>query len=281
MRIGAHVSIAGGLTNAIKQAVACGAECFQIFLRSPRGGQPAPLTKPEIIEFKTALKKSGLGPVFVHSSYLVNLASAKPQIIGYSVDSVRDDLDRGSALGLEAVVVHTGSAVNLTHKQGLKNVVKNARKILKGYKGATKLLLEISAGSGDCVGRTLDELSWFLKQIKNKKLGVCLDTAHSFASGYDLASSAGISKYAAQVKKLIGWDKVGLIHANDSKVALGKLVDRHEHLGKGYIGDKGLREFFGRPELKNKCAIIETPKDSESADKKNLAKLRVWRKSRI
>ena len=276
MRTGAHVSIAGGLENAIKQASACGAECFQIFLRSPRGGQPSALTKQEIADFKLALKKSGLGPVFVHSSYLVNLASAKPQIISYSVSSVRDDLERGSLLDLEAVVVHTGSAVNLTHEMGLKNVVKNVRKILKGYKGQTKLLLEISAGSGDCVGRTLDELAWFLKQIKNKKLGVCLDTAHSFASGYDLSTSVGIGKYMSQVKKLIRWDQVGLIHANDSKVALGKLVDRHEHLGQGHIGDKGLREFFRRAELKNKCVIIETPKDSDSADKKNLAKLRSW-----
>ncbi len=278
MKIGAHVSIAGGLTTAIKQAQACGAECFQIFLRSPRGGRPPALTVQQIKEFKTALKASGLGPVFVHASYLVNLASEKKSVVAYSLFSVRDDLERASVLGLEAVVVHTGSAVGITHIAGLKNVVKNVQKILKGYKGSAKLLLEISAGSGDCVGRTLEELAGFLKQIKNKKVGVCLDTAHSFASGYDLAYEVGVKKYFSSVEKLIGWDKVGLIHANDSKVALGKLVDRHEHLGLGEIGEQGLKIFFARQELKNKCVVIETPKEKDDSDIKNLKKLRAWRK---
>ncbi len=278
MKIGAHVSIAGGLTKAIKQAQACGAECFQIFLRSPRGGRPPALTVQQIKEFKIVLKASGLGPVFVHASYLVNLASEKKSVVAYSLFSVRDDLERASVLGLEAVVVHTGSAVGITHEAGLKNVVKNVQKILKGYKGSAKLLLEISAGSGDCVGRTLEELAGFLKQIKNKKVGVCLDTAHSFASGYDLAYEVGVKKYFSSVEKLIGWDKVGLIHANDSKVALGKLVDRHEHLGLGEIGEPGLKIFFARQELKNKCVVIETPKEKDDSDIKNLKKLRAWRK---
>lgn len=271
MKIGCHVSIAGGIANAPERAKNLGCEVFQSFTRSPQGG-PAPKITPEVIgEFKANMKKFGQAGFYIHTPYYINFASANKSIRDASARIVREELERGSLLGAKYVMTHLGSAKDLSRQAGLKAVAQGIAKVLREYKGQTILLLEISAGAGNVIGDTFEELAYILKGVKGKA-HICLDSAHMFASGYDLASDAGFKKTIAEIKKTVGLSNIKLIHANDSKVPLGARKDRHDHIGLGKMGQGAfgrLMKAFPKADL-----ICETEHDLVEQDIARLKKLR-------
>lgn len=282
MLFGMHVSIAGSIALAPQNAHNARCECFQMFSRSPRGGPAPKLTQSLIGEFKSACKKYGFEKYFIHTPYYINLASVSSRIRFGSIKVIREELERGSLLGVEYVMTHLGSAKDLDNTVALKQVGEGLKKILTGYKGNSVLLLEISAGAGKVVGDTFEDLHFLLKQTKlitpKPQVGVCFDTCHAFASGYDLQSKKEVQHTLEQFDQHIGLEYLKLIHANDSKAGLGEHKDRHEHIGMGKIGPEGFRALVNHPKLKKIDMVLETPKDGKEAD--DLAMLIKFRNSK-
>lgn len=266
MNIGSHVSIAGGIFNAPKNSKTVGGNIFQIFSRSPRGG-PAPEITDEIIKlFKTALTENNQELFYIHTPYYINFGSPKKYIYESSIRIVREELERASALGGKAIMTHLGSAVGSQRQLALEQTAEGLKKLLSGYNGKAMLLLENAAGSGEILGNTFTELAGLINSLdKNdqKKVGVCLDTCHAFASGYDVSTKEDLDKLLDEFDKKIGLDKLIVIHTNDSKTPLGDRKDRHEHIGKGHIGLEGFKNIINHPQLKNVDFILETPIDDD------------------
>ena len=269
MKFGAHVSIAGGMPNAPANAAALGCEIFQFFSRSPRGGKAAAITKEIADNFQSECKKYKQAASYIHAPYYINFASENNRIRFGSISIIRDELERASALGVKAIMTHLGSAKDTTPEEAIKITAQGIAKALKGYKGSAKLLLELSAGSGLVIGATFEDMaaiingaeSSFTKATADKKniIGVCLDTAHVFASGYDLRTKKAVDDTLKLFDKTIGLSRLGVIHANDSMVDLGEKKDRHEHIGQGKIGLAGFKALVNHPKLKNIDMIVETP----------------------
>ena len=279
MQIGTHVSIAGGIEKAPGNAAKVGAEVFQIFSRSPHGGPVKPIT-PEIVEkFQVEKKKYNLGNFYIHTPYFINFSSIKNNIYYGSIAVVREELDRGSLLGCRAIMTHLGSFGELSDEEGLEKVSKALAKIMEGYKGTTKLLLEISAGAGKIVGDKFEEIAAILenKQVKKYDVGVCFDTCHAFASGYDIRDKNSVDKTLEKFDKVIGFEKLAVVHANDSKFDFGKKMDRHENIGQGFIGMDGFKALAKHKVLGKMDWILETPKDDLKDDPKNIAILKKLR----
>ncbi len=260
MLFGAHVSIAGGVFNAPANAAEIGCEVFQIFTRSPQGGPASKLTDEILAKFKQEKKKNNMARVYVHAPYYLNLASSKKSIRSSTARVVREDLERASLLGAKALMFHIGSARDVNQEQAEAFVIEGLNKIMNGYSGSTQLLIENSAGAGMVMGDTFEEIATFIKGAKRgKEIGVCLDTQHSFASGYDLRDKASVDKTLKEFAKIVGLKHLVVIHANDSMSDLGSHKDRHENIGKGKIGRKGFKAIVKHPKLKNIDMILETP----------------------
>ncbi|TAK05185.1 deoxyribonuclease IV [Patescibacteria group bacterium] len=275
MKFGAHVSAAGGLWNAPLNAKELGCETYQIFSRPPQGGPAPKLTKELIQQFRKTHEECGFKEFVIHAPYFINFASATPRIRHGSVAVVRDELERGSLLGAASVMFHPGSAKDMGEKEAHKATIEGIKEVLKGYKGSTQLLIEISAGSGMVMGDNFEEIAMFLDKIKVKKLGVCFDTQHAFASGYDLRTKAAVDATVKKLDATIGLERVPMTHCNDSKVELNGKKDRHEHLGEGHIGLDGFKALVQHPKLKHWLFQLETPWDD--ALKKDLALLKKFR----
>lgn len=272
MRIGSHVSIAGGIYKAPGNAAKVGAEVFQIFSRSPHGGPVKPITPDMVKNFQAEMKKHKLDTFYIHTPYFINLSSEKNNIYYGSISVIRQELDRGSQLGCKAVMTHLGSFGELTDKEGLEKVAKAVSKILDGYEGSTQLLLEMSAGAGRIVGDTFEEIAAILenKLLKGINIGVCFDTCHAFTAGYDLRDKKSVEETLKQFDKVIGFDKLVMVHANDSKFDFGKHLDRHENIGQGYIGLVGFKALAHHKVLSKLDWILETPKDNPKDDPRNI-----------
>ncbi|HAU07505.1 MAG: putative endonuclease 4 [Candidatus Yanofskybacteria bacterium GW2011_GWF1_44_227] len=272
MKIGCHVSIAGGIQNAPKRAADLGCEILQLFTRSPQGGAAPELTEELISEFKSETKKWNQENYYIHTPYYINFASVKENVRKASVRVVREELERGSLIGAKYVMTHLGSAKDYKNKgEALDVVVKSIKEIVDGYRGKTVFLLEISAGAGDTIGSTFEDLGYILDNTSDK-IGICLDSAHMFASGYDIKSKDGFEAVMGKIKNTVGLEKIKLIHANDSMVGLGEKKDRHEHIGKGEIGEEGFVSLMAQfPEVD---MILETDHDGVEDDIKKLKKLR-------
>jgi len=271
MKIGAHVSIAGGIANAPQRAADLGCEVFQIFTRSPQGGPAPKLTAEVVQEFKKEMEKHNQENCYIHAPYYINFASSKESTRKSSVRIVREELERGSLIGAKYVMFHPGSAKDLERKNALKITASGVAEVLKGYKGTTELLLEISAGAGEIIGDTFDELESIIKAC-DRKPGICLDSAHMFASGYDIKTKNGFTGVLKTIKRTVGLDSIKLIHANDSKVGLGERKDRHEHIGDGKIGTEGFKNLINLfPETD---FILETQHDKVVEDIKMLKGIR-------
>lgn len=276
--IGCHVSIAGGLINAPARAADLGCETFQIFSRSPQGGAVAPITPELAAEFKAEMSKFNLETFVIHAPYILNFGSAKPQTFHGSVNLVRLDLERGSQLGAKFVMFHPGSFKDLGEKVGMAQAQAGLKKVLDGYKGSTKLLIEISAGAGEIIGDTFEELAELMKLIKSNKHfgGICFDIQHAFGSGYDMRTKASVEKVFKQFDKAIGLKYLAMFHANDSKVELGAHKDRHEHINSGHIGQAGFKavlDFLAKKKIVVPL-ILETDHDKVEEDIKLLKTLR-------
>lgn len=276
-KIGCHVSIAKGLWNAPKNAADLGCEAFQIFSRSPHGGSVPPITEDTVQRFREAMDQYGFDQFVIHAPYIINFGSSNPRVYHGSIHIVRQELERGSLIGAQYVMFHPGS-ISSNPDGGLKQVKEGFKKVLDGYKGSTKLLIENTAGAGSVVGDTFEELADLMKALlKHKGFGgICYDTQHGFGSGYDLRTSQAVTDTFKQFDKQIGLEWLKMFQANDSKVALGSHRDRHEHLEDGLIGAKGfgaLLKFLKTKKL-DVPLILETEHDKVQADIKILKALR-------
>jgi len=286
MRIGIHTSTAGNLANAARKAHELGANCFQIFSASPRMWRTAPPDPAQIEEMQAARAEHDLTPLVIHDSYLINLASSDDAIRAKSIAGFRGELERARAIGAEYLVMHPGSAKgHETLELALETLAKSLENASKGlvFDGFC-LLFENTAGGGATIGRTLEELKT-LRDMAAPKLpfpvGYCLDTCHLFASGYDVATEAGLKETVRQAEKVLGLDRIPVIHTNDSKGTLNSHLDRHENIGKGHIGLEGFRRILNHPQLCAKAFVLETPIDNEGDDQLNVDTLKsLCRKSR-
>jgi deoxyribonuclease-4 len=273
MLFGSHVSAAGGLWNAPENAAAIGCEVFQYFTRPPQGGNPPKLDKETLKKFADACEKHGFETHVIHAPYIINFASVEQRIREASVRIIREELERGSALGSKAVMFHPGSARDVSLETGLKMVSDGINQVLKGYKGSTRLLIEISAGAGNVIGDTFDEVGAILEKC-DEDVGVCFDTAHAFASGYDLRDKKGVKGVFDAFDEQIGLEKLMMSHCNDSKVELGAKKDRHDHLGEGFIGLGGFKAMLAERRLAELFWIVETPVEKQAEDVRKLKQIR-------
>lgn len=283
MLFGSHISAAGGVENAPERAHAVGCEVFQFFSRPPQGGLAPKLTPAQVQLFKDNCKKFSQMESYIHAPYFINFASPKNTTRFGSSSVIREELERGSILGVKYLMTHLGSLREVGEEQGMVYLAEGISRILDGYKGSTQFLMENSAGAGKVIGDTFEELSETIERVeKNKKfknkIGICFDTCHAFTSGYDLRDKAGVKKVLDQFDKIIGLERLKLIHCNDSKFDLGEHRDRHEHLGQGKIGLAGFEVLVREPRLKQINFILETPKDTDQDDPRNLEILKKFRK---
>jgi deoxyribonuclease IV len=282
---GAHMSVAGGLPRAVDRAIAHRCDAFQIFAKNANQWRGRPLDRAEIREFRSRVKASGLGPVVSHASYLINLATTNAALRRQSIDAMGDELDRAEALGLLGVVLHPGCYTIGSADAGLALIADGLLELLRTRRrGRAMVLLEHTAGQGTSLGCTFEQLAAIIARMKcHPRVGVCLDTCHLLASGYDIASQEGYDSTVAQFERVVGLERLRVWHMNDSKRPLASRVDRHEHIGKGHIGLDGFRRIVNDPRFRGMPMLLETPKGPSRAptkievdplDARNLAALR-------
>lgn len=274
MRIGIHTSISGGFDKAVKRLTNLGCNACQIFSRSPRGGKARALDEAEVKLFKDLCHKYDIYPVVVHIPYLVNPATPDQDMHNYAVSQIREDIERADLLGAAYLVLHMGSHKGAGTEKGLSQVIKTFNSALADYHGDTILLLENTSGAGKEVGSTFEQLKIILDGLENQEAGICFDTCHGFAAGYDLSDGAKVRATIEEMDSVIGLSNLKLIHANDSMFALGSTRDRHADIGQGYIGEDGFRALLHHPRLQDIPFILETPADSDQDWARNLATMR-------
>lgn len=274
MNIGAHVSAAGGVWKAPLRAKELGLETFQFFTRSPQGFGSKPLTEEDVSLFRKECETAGFSTYYTHAPYIINLASPTPKTRGMSVSILRTELERGTQLGVTAMMMHPGSSRGEDKEIALAHVADGIKKIMDGYKGTTQFLIEISAGAGDVVGASFEEVAAILDAVDDERIGVCFDTAHAFASGYDLRDTASVKETMKKFDDLVGLDRLVLSHCNDSMVELGARKDRHEHIGDGHIGRDGFAAIVGSKAFSNVHLILETEPEGQAKDVEILYSLR-------
>ena len=283
--IGAHVSAAGSLELSFDKASEMGAECTQIFLSPPRQWFYHKHDQAEILRYKEAAKTTGIGPNFIHGTYLINLATEKKDHLQKSIDWLIYSLNMAGELGISGIIFHTGSHQGRGFEVVSDQIAKTISIIIQqcytsDVEHKPYLILENSAGAGGSVGRNFSELGQILKKVKNKRLKVCLDTAHAYTSGYDIKTNEGLKKVLAEFDKEIGLENLVAIHANDSKFDIGTNRDRHENIGDGFIGKDGFKNLISHPKLKNIPFITEVPGyEGNGPDKKNVDILKSLRQS--
>jgi deoxyribonuclease-4 len=257
--IGAHVSTAGGLSTCVGRAQEMGAECMQIFLSSPQRWQHPKHTDEQVDAFVQLIADSRIAPNFAHASYLINLASGDPLIRQRSVENLSSSAGWADRVGLAGIVVHVGSGRGQTIAEAEVQVASALAEVLRGST-TSGVLLENSAGSGELLGSRFVQIGALFDRLgHDPRLGLCLDTAHTFATGYDLRIDDGIQRAVDEVDQFIGLDRLRLIHANDSKVGLGSAVDRHENIGKGLLGEDAFVKMLAHPGLKDLPWVLEVP----------------------
>lgn len=271
-KIGAHVSAAGGPHNAIINAHDIGCNCVQIFAGSPRSWARSLYKEDQIKKFKEVSTQYSITPLYIHSLYLINLASENKENLKKSIDSLIMDLKNGDLLDSAGVVVHTGSHLGMGFDTIKEELVKTIKHILSETKN-TPLLLENTSGQKGKIG-TLEELEYLLKHIDSDRLGVCLDTAHLFEAGVDIRDNAHLENYVKELKDRNILSKVKLIHLNDSRTKLGSTKDEHENIGDGEIGKDGLKKFITHKELSHLPLILEVPGEKGMPDRDNIDRVR-------
>ena len=276
MRIGAHMSAAGGVTRAVERAVVHRCEALQIFAKNNARWSGRPIDADEARRFRAAVEAAALAPVVSHASYLMNMAARPGPMRDKSIDALVDELERAALLGLAGVVVHPGvRAPDATDDDALALVGAAIRSALARRTGdETMILIEHTAGQGRTVGHRFEHLAGILARVEGSpRVGVCLDTCHLLAAGYDIASAGGYAQTFDAFERLVGVDRLRLVHANDSKRALGSRVDRHEHIGQGFVGLDGFRRLLSDPRLAHLAMVIETHKTPGVCDHPRFARL--------
>lgn len=274
-RIGVHTSIAGGIHKSLERARKLNCNTLQIFSHNPRGWAARDIPQDEISAFIELKKKYDMSPVFIHTSYLINLASEKRILRKKSVKMVKYELDIADKIGAQYVVLHTGSASEDDPKSARKRVIESLIEISDRGKQRSGLILENTAGQRGDITSKLYEIAEIIEKVPTSLIsGICLDTCHAFSAGYDIRNEKGINALSDEIKKFFDTDIVRLLHLNDSKGSLGSGLDRHAHIGKGEIGAKGIRKFLLHPRFNKIPVILETPKKSEVDDIENLRRVK-------
>jgi deoxyribonuclease-4 len=270
-RIGVHTSIAGGVSRSVERAATLNCTTMQIFTHNPRQWRQSPISDEEAERFAYLRRKHDINPVFSHASYLINLASRSNIVLRKSVELLSYELMNADRLGIEYVVLHTGSASGEDDGKARTRAVKSILKSVGAGYFKASLILENTAGERGDITSSIQTLSEIMDRCSCENIaGICIDTCHAFSAGYDLISANGIEDLIHEINEYAGLDKLKLIHLNDSKKSLGSGVDRHEHIGKGFIGMKGFKNILSDRRILNVPIILETPKETEDDDKKNL-----------
>jgi deoxyribonuclease IV len=284
-RLGAHLSIAGGLPRAVDRAVASKCDALQIFTKSAGQWRARLLPREEVAAFRASRERASL-PVVAHNSYLINIAAAEPVLRAKSIAALGEELDRAELLGLDGLVMHPGSYTSGTEAQGLGLIARGLRALLRERpQQRVKVLLEHTAGQGTNLGHRFEHLAAILERLDGSpRIGVCLDTCHLLTAGYDLCSEVGYAATFRDFDRIVGLDRLVLFHLNDSKKPCGSRVDRHEHIGKGCLGLEPFRRIVNDPRFAHHPMVIETPKletpasrrrsDVDPWDRRNLKTLR-------
>lgn len=281
MRLGAHASIAGGLVKAFDRGHTATCDALQIFTKSSRQWQAKPLTGDEIAAWRQRMAEEeasgGIYPVVAHASYLINIASPKAETWRKSYEALKDEVERCEVLGIRCLVLHPGSHVGAGEEAGLANIVRALSQLhadLPGYE--TAVCLEGVAGQGTNLGYSFEQLAWMLDHTQQgERLGICLDSCHLYAAGYDVRTPEGYEETMAAFDRLAGLDRLRVLHLNDCAHPLGSRRDRHAHIGEGTIGLEGMRHFVNDPRLAHLPGLLETDKSQDlHEDIENLARLR-------
>jgi deoxyribonuclease IV len=282
-RIGIHTSIAGDIASSLDSAAKLGANALQIFSASPRmwprGGTR--IAEADAARFRARRAELGLAPLVIHDNYLINLASPDRVMRTRSIQAFHDELVRAVSLGADFLVAHPGSGLGGDRTQAIADIAEGMRHASKGMKlGGLRILVENTSGMGSAVGARFEEVKAILNQTADLPMGVCLDTAHTFEAGYDIATEEGLARTIDAVDRTVGLDRVYVLHVNDSKTALGSRVDRHEHIGRGKIGLQAFGRILNHPRLgpgsqglPGRAFILETPIDKPGDDRRNVRAL--------
>jgi deoxyribonuclease IV len=289
-RLGAHLSIAGGLPRAVDRAEASRCEALQIFTKSAGQWRARPLPAEEVALFRRRVQETGIHPVVAHNSYLINLAAADRQLRSQSVAALAEELDRAEALGLDGLVMHPGSYTSGSEEEGLRLIASGLSALLSSRPArGTRILLEHTAGQGTNLGHRFEQLRAIIDLLDagragSERVGVCLDTCHLTAAGYDIGSEAGYRATFEAFHRIVGLERLRVFHVNDSKKPCGSRVDRHEHIGKGCLGLEPFRRLLNDPRFADLPMLLETPKletpesrrrsDVDPWDARNLRALR-------
>ncbi|GAA4470085.1 deoxyribonuclease IV [Novipirellula rosea] len=278
---GSHVSVAGGLAKGVARAVDVGCDVIQVFTKNNNQWAAKPLVAADVEAWKTALAESGIRNPIAHASYLINLATPKDDLFQKSVDSLVMELERANELEIEGLVVHPGAFTTSSEADGIKRIIDAIVEILgRVQPGSCRLLLENTAGQGSCLGHQIDQLGAMIEGGgDSRRVGVCLDTCHAFAAGYEINTKQGFAAFRQELDDLLPAGSVAALHLNDSKKPLGSRVDRHEHIGRGEIGLDGFRHVLMDDKLGPIPGYLETEKGTdeetgEDWDRINLAVLR-------
>jgi deoxyribonuclease-4 len=259
MKIGAHVSTAGGIATAFDRAAAIGAECVQIFESAPQQWGTARLDDAQVREFRDKMAASGVEPVFIHGKYLMNLASADAKIFKTSTSTLRSSLNIAGRIGARGVIFHTGSHKGLGLEAVFEQICEAAVNVLAETPEDTWMIFENSAGAGGTIGSKFSDLGQILKRIDNPRAKVCIDTCHAFASGYDLSNGDGVAAMMEELEREIGMENVAAVHCNDSKTPLGAGRDLHENIGEGHIGRAGFEALMAHQGFADVPFLLEVP----------------------
>ncbi len=313
LTVGCHISIAGSIDKSVDRAVKRGCDTFQMFTRNPRGWKLKPLDDTVVAAFAEKLKSSGISPVVDHMPYLPNLASPKSEVYEKSIDALGTELERCRILGIPYLVTHLGSHLGEGKEEGIKRLICGINTVVEELNDNNKnrdrseshseadeageaakadeadreerdvmLLLENTAGTKNSVGGSFEDIGRIIKGIRQDyRVGICLDTCHTFAAGYELRTETGLSETVQQFQDNIGIDRLKIIHLNDSKGELGSHLDRHEHIGLGKIGEEGMIRILNRPEFRHLPLILETPVDKRRDDPGNIMKVRELARIRV
>jgi deoxyribonuclease-4 len=275
MRLGFHISIAGGFSKILERARIRDCETIQLFSRNPRGWKYSTLDKKEVGTFRSSIQSSALFPIFLHLPYLPNIASQSSKFYNRSIDSIATDLVRTEQLGAQYLIVHIGHRMESSEAQAVEAVSQGINQAFSKVKNPIILLLENTAGQGTEIGYTFEQIKKIIERVEEQeRIGVCLDTAHSFEAGYDLSKKDSIEGVLESFDKTISLKRIHLLHLNDSKTPLGSRKDRHWHIGEGYIGLEGFRYLINHPLLRHLPGIMETPRKDTVEDLKNMKVIR-------
>jgi deoxyribonuclease-4 len=274
-RVGVHTSIAGSVEQAAERAHQIGCTTFQIFSSSPRMWRARDFSAEEIASLSRLRSNYDLSPLVIHTNYLVNMASPDPALRQRSLDAFAGEIRRAEALGAEYLVLHPGSCRDGSKEQGIRTLAASIREAARiAPLTKTTILVENMCGQGNVLGGNFAELRDILALLEGVKVACCLDTAHCFAAGMDVASPEGLAAMLASLEDTVGLKRVPVIHTNDSRSPLGSHRDRHEHIGKGGIGREGFRRIVNHPALRDKVFILETPVEAEGDERRNLKTIR-------